>query len=380
MIRDTSFFFFAVKATVAFVVFYNTFKVNAFAPSTISSSSSSSRSSPTICTDTNTNSESVVYSSNHKPLFAGMGMGMGATKSKQKKGGKNKNKEKKAPFDINASILRLDKKYDELLKTNAKKVRKDEDDIHSSYASGEIEMITSEYVIAARDSSKKGSVPDWVPIAQLCLKRPETQYLEGAADALVTTAISNYCRELSYLAAKGAPVFSTLARNEIQYSVESTDNFHKFVYDEVMEGKKTKSADQAMTKAVARDTLGLLKDGEDAVTEITKSDIKQAYRKLSFELHPDRFKGTPEECVEAANRFGRVQLAYETLNSGVREEGKSWYESLGGRERMGFVGPVNLLPLAAAQENMTRHKAEGGLCALDPTMVQSFVTRHLRSA
>lgn len=377
MIRDTSFIFFAVKATLVFVVFYNCFKVKAFVSTT---NSLSRHQSPAL----STNSGPFVCNGNNNALYAGMGMGMGATKTKKKKGGKNKSKGKTAsstPFDVNASLLRLEKKYDELMLNVAKELKKEEEeaDSYSSWSSGEIEMITSEYVIAARSSSQKGSVPDWVPFAQLCLKRPETQYEDGASDAMVQTAISNYCRELSHLAAVGAPVFSTIARNDLQYSVESVDSFHKFVYDEVVEGKASKNPDQAMTKAEARKTLGLLEDGADAA-EITKSDIKKAYRSLSFELHPDRFQGTPEECKEATNQFGRVKLAYDTLNSGVREEGVSWYESLGGKERTGFVGPVNLLPIGAAQETMTRHKAEGALCALDPQLVQSFVARHLRSA
>mmetsp|Transcript_6755 Transcript_6755/g.15343 ORF Transcript_6755/g.15343 Transcript_6755/m.15343 type:complete len:374 (+) Transcript_6755:127-1248(+) len=373
MMRDTSTFFFAIKATVVLIVFYNRFTVNAFVPATgsLSSLSLSRSQSPAICTC---------------PLFAGMGMGV--TGSKKKKGGKNKNKSKSkglsssstkaAPFDVSSSIARLEKKYDELMLNAAKDLKKEEKEAesYSSWSSGEIEMITSEYVIAARDASKKGSVPDWVPICQLCLRRPETEFHDGASDAIVQTAISIVCRELSYLAAAGAPVFKTIARNELQYSVESVDSFHKFVYDEVVEGKATKSPDQAMTKAEARKTLGLSEDADD----ITKPDIRQAYRKLSFQLHPDRFEGTPEECEEATNQFGRVNLAYDTLSSGVREEGVSWYESLGGKERTGFVGPINLLPLAAAQETMTRHKAEAALCGLDPTMVQSFVARHLRSA
>ena len=317
-------------------------------------------------------------------------MGMGATKTKKKKGGKNKNKSmgkgkasSSTPFDVKSSLIRMEKKYDELMLNVAKELKKEEKeaDSYSSWSSGEVELITSEYVIAAKSSSKKSSVPDWVPIAQLCLRRPETEYIEGASDAMVQTAISVYCRELSHLAAVGAPVFSTIARNDLQYSVESVDSFFKFVYDDVVEGKSTKTPDQAMTKAEARTTLGLVKDGEQQdASEITKQDIRQAYRKLSFELHPDRFEGTPEECEEATNQFGRVNLAYDTLSSGVREEGVSWYESLGGKERTGFVGPVNLLPLGAAQETMTKRKAEGALCGLDPTMVQSFVARHLRSA
>mmetsp|Transcript_10243 Transcript_10243/g.30039 ORF Transcript_10243/g.30039 Transcript_10243/m.30039 type:complete len:366 (+) Transcript_10243:207-1304(+) len=365
MMRDTSTFFFAIKATVVLIVFYNQFKVKAFAPSALSRSGSIATGAATT------------------PLFAGMGMGV-ATKSKKKKGGKNKGKNKKGPaaasstpFDVSASIIRLEKKYDELMLNAAKDLQREEAEAnsYSSWASGEIEMITSEYVVAARASSTTNnkSVLDWVPIAQLCLKRPETEFHDGASDALVQTAISVYCRELSHLATAGAPVFATMARNEIQYSVESVDSFHKYVYDDVVEGKATKSPDQAMTKAQARETLGV-----EATAE--KSDIKKAYRKLSFELHPDRFEGTPDECEAATVQFGRVQLAYDTLSSGVREEGVSWYESLGGKERTGFVGPVNLLPMAAAKETMTRKKADGALCGLDPVMVQSFVARHLRSA
>lgn len=385
MLSNASYVLFAFKATLVVVVFYSHFRAKAFAPNTVVPQTSSRSRATTISTH-----QGSTIRNNENALFAGMGMGGSATKSKKKKGGKNKNKGKSkpsssSPFDVNASLLRLEKKYDELQLKVAKEIREEEKEAetYSSWASGEVEMMTSEYVIAARSSSQKGSVPDWVPIAQLCLRRPETEYNEGASDAMVQTAISVYCRELSHLAAVGAPVFSTLARNELQYSVESVDSFHKFVYDEVVEGKATKSPDQAMTKAEARKTLGLLKgeDGEEKdASEIAKSDIRQAYRRLSFELHPDRFEGTPEECAEARDKFGRVNLAYDTLSSGVREEGKSWYESLGGKERTGFVGPINLLPLGAAQESMNRKKAEGALCGLDPTMVQSFVARHLRSA
>lgn len=365
MIGNTSFLFFAFKATIVAFIFYNHFRANAFVTPT-----TPSRSSTTAVVPNSQNANTL--------LFAGMGMGMGkgsATKSKKKKKGKG-GKPKAAPFDVNASLIRLEKKYDELMRNVAKEMRKEEDqDEHSysSYSSGEIEMMTSEYVIAARASSQTGSVPDWVPIAQLCLKRPENLSNEGASDEMVQTAVSNYCRELYHLATHGAPIFSTIARNDLQYSVESVDSFHKYVYDEVVEGKANKSPDQAMTKAQARKTLGIDQDA-------SKSDIKQAYRQLSFKLHPDRFEGTPEECQEATNEFGRVNLAYDTLSSGVREEGVSWYESLGGKERTGFVGPINLLPMGAAQETMTRHKAEAALCGLDPEMVQTFVARHLRSA
>lgn len=223
-------------------------------------------------------------------------------------------------------------------------------------------------------------------VAQLCLSRPESEYIEGAKDEMVQAAISAYCRELYQISTIGAPIFSTIARNEIQYSVESVDSFHKYVYDDVVEvNTKKKDPEQTMTKSEAMKILGLLNEGSSASVskrdEISKSDIKQSYKKLAFNLHPDRFAGSTEECEEARNQFGRVKLAYDTLSSGVRgEEGISWYESLGGKERTGLVGPINLLPLTVAHEYMKRHDAEGACLPLDPSMVQSFVARHLRSA
>lgn len=322
-----------------------------------------------------------------------MGMGGpvgGATKSKKKGAkGQNSNNSKisTTPFDVNASLLRMEKKYDELNRELAKQLLKEGDDGDDDVgaASKNDEMMISEYVIAARAASSKRSVlPDWVPIAQLCLKRPESEYHEGAADAMVRTAISTCCRELSHVAVVGAPVFATVARNEIQYSVESVGSFRKFVYDDVMEGNARQNPDETMTKATARQSLGLVADtpeGGSATADITRADIKQAYRKLSFELHPDRFVGTPEECEAAKERFGKVQLAYETLTSGVRsgDGGMSWYESLGGRARTGFVGPVELMPVAAAQEHLQRHNAEIAIASLDPSLIQSFVARNLRS-
>ena len=113
---------------------------------------------------------------------------------------------------------------------------------------------------------------------------------------------------------------------------------------------------------------------------LDKAVIKQAYRKLSFSLHPDRVEGDDEEKEAAAERFGRVKLAYDTLSSGVRQDGVSWYESLGGRARTGFTGPVSLLPLVSAQEQMTRRNAEAAMIGLNPDIIQTFVARNLRSS
>jgi len=51
------------------------------------------------------------------------------------------------------------------------------------------------------------------------------------------------------------------------------------------------------------------------------------------------------------NRFGLVKMAYEALNSGIHSSevngnavvSQSWYESLGGKSRTDFMGPIDLL-------------------------------------
>ena len=331
--------------------------------------------------------------SSHVSLeMAGRGMGMGVaskkTKKKNKKGmggGKSKGmggggsskKNSVPPFDVNASMLRLEKRYEEIMKVSAKSMAKEEEDPRwsSNTDDDDDDSMTTEYVITARaDTKQGGALRDWIPIAQLCVQRPETEY-ENTKEIL-QEAVSTYCRELSYVAAYGAPVFSTVPRNVVQYGVEPMDSFYKHVYDCVVEPGTSGSTASAMTKVEARNILGL-----DDPDTIDKSSIKQAYRKLSFELHPDRLADDLEEESKkaAADRYSQVQLAFEALSSGVREEGSSWYESLGGKARTDFIGPVNLLPLGAAQAQIERRGIEAAVLGLDPELVQSFVARNLGS-
>mmetsp|Transcript_14190 Transcript_14190/g.34193 ORF Transcript_14190/g.34193 Transcript_14190/m.34193 type:complete len:456 (-) Transcript_14190:1394-2761(-) len=377
---DTSFLLFLAKVVVTAVVFWSHFSTalvfngptNPATSRSLTGVSLPSRASPIT-------------------LYAGFGNTATSTSTKKSKKKKNGNSKKTStaatsttPFDVTSSLVRLEKKFDELQRTAAKQLQESEEEADDDFAylnsskSFDDGFLTSEYIIAARAASRSGMIPDWVPIAQMCLRRPESQYVDGAADPLVQMAVSAYCRELSHVAGNSAPVFSTLARNDIQYSVESVDSFYKHVYDEVIDGQaKKKETDSGMTKSEARSIFKL--DSENADT-IDKAAIKQAYRKLSFELHPDRFEGTEEECDNARIEFSRVQMAYETLTSGVRGDTISWYESLGGRARTGFVGPIQLLPLQTASEHLDLHKAEGGLFGLDPALTQSFVARNLRSA
>ena len=337
----------------------------------------------------------------------GMGGGMMAKKKKKAKGPtaaaakkglqKNKNgKTQSQPFNVNASLLRLEKNYDDLTRAAAKNLMKER------YEDDDDDIVTTEYVVAAR---AHGYVSDWVPVAQICLARPASLVHAGdggVSDPLVRAAVSCYCRELSLVASLGARVFQSVPRNLLQYAVETSDSFHKHVIsaveDDPRESSKSGSSRKQdgepsstkMTKQEARQVLQL-PDGTSTTDD--KSEIKQAYRKLSFQFHPDRFargaaaaaataERSQAQVQESADQYTRIQLAYETLTSGLRgaSSSLSWYESLGGRARStDFLGPIELWPLATAQDILQQQKeaalVESAVVGLDPDLVQGFVTR-----
>jgi DnaJ domain len=337
-----------------------------------------------------------------------------------------KNKNVAASFDVSASLARLEKRYGELELAAAKQLaRQDKEDdtennedprwaatTNSDENDKEEEtsntiIITSEFIVAARASSKVG-VDDWVPIAQLLVSRPDNDSMSTSVSRtssssstsmsssmdLASLAVAAHCRELSHLAALGAPAFfKSVARNGLEYSLESIDSFHKHVYTGVVDGGHAK----VMTKAEARRVLGLdeanrgsIANGSSSGSDDNsntivnpKAAIKQAYRRLSFDLHPDRFQGeTAEENEAAAQRFALVKQAYESLSSGVRGvQGSSWYESLGGKSRTDFCGPVELISLATALDDLNnKHGCETAIAGLDKDLIQSFVARNLRSS
>jgi hypothetical protein len=313
-------------------------------------------------------------------FMAGKGMGMAPTNKAKK--GKSSSSSSSQPFNVNASVLRLGKAYDNLLLQHAKTLQKDDDE-DSEDDSNKISIhtvSTMEYVIAAR---AKGHVADWVPIAQICLARHPDQVGEGVRDdPILQAVVSQYCRELSYVASLGSRVFQSVPRNLLEYSVETIDSFQKFVYDPVLDGgvrlkKKTSDEGSILSKQQAREILNL----PDTIngSEDDRSLIKQSYRKLAFEWHSDRFaktERTDEEIQHASNMYARIKVAYDTLTSGVKNSGTlSWYESLGGRARTDFAGPISLIPLSKAAETIQANKVESGLSGLDPDLVQSFVAR-----
>ena len=51
--------------------------------------------------------------------------------------------------------------------------------------------------------------------------------------------------------------------------------------------------------------------------------VKKAHRKLAIRFHPDKFRGTEEEAMVAAETFRLVQEAYECLSD---SQERAWYD------------------------------------------------------
>ena len=348
-------------------------------------------------------------SSKTSEKVAGMGMGS-SSKGKEKKGATSGGTTNTTPFNVNAALARLEKKYDELTKANAKVIRRKDDDdddddendgkTASTTTSSTVDrkndatdaddddtiLVTSEYVVAVR---AEGYVNDWVPIAQFCLTRTSQQasVSDGVTDPAIQAGVSYYCRELSHVATLGSRIFQSIPRNLLQYSVESLDSFHKHVYETTISTNGGSSSGSnkkddpnntnSMTKQDAREVLELINgDAED------KSAIKRAYRTKSFEYHPDRFIGidrTKEDIELAHTKYLRIQLAYDTLNSGIRTTSStstiSWYQSLGGKARTDFVGPISLISIESGKNILEINQMESAITCMSPSIVQTFVAR-----
>lgn len=330
--------------------------------------------------------------------MAGMGMGATASKKKGKKGagsGKGAGKKPSEKFDIASAMMKSEKLYDELMAESARALNSDE------WVDESDMDITTEYIVTARCRTDR-ALSDWVPVAQMCIIRPvHLDDGEHGDNSSIRAAVSHYRREISYAASLAAPAVKSIPRNLIEYAAEPTDSFMKFVYEDVIEGKATESyvgADGnkvAMTKARAREVLGLEAGCKDA------SLIKRAYKKQSMAYHPDRFVNsdkTKEELEETSNQFALVKMAYEALNSGVRSDGvngsatngdangasvqspaSSWYESLGGKSRTEFYGPIDLL--SSEKAGALCNKAfKSAVVGLDPDLVTSFVLRNQQTS
>lgn len=342
------------------------------------------------------------------------------TKSNNSKGMGKKNspsEDTTTKFDVAKAWNKLQRSYDEIMADSNKSSGSSSDE---DWDEATME-ITTEYIVTARSKSGLSSTAsasninnnnsayrsssDWVPVAQVCIVRPihleenEAQSGHGGSAIVSPTqaAISYYCREISYAATLAAPILKSLPRNAIEYGYEPIDSFMKFVYSDVISGKTESFVNGdnekvSMTKSKARQILQLDDGCNDA------SLIKRSYKKLSMAYHPDRFINsdkTKEEVDESTHQFTLVKMAYEALNSGVRnnngggDEGEatngddsssslrrsSWYESLGGKSRTEFVGPIELLSVDTA--SLLCNKAfKCGVIGLDSDITMAFVVRN----
>lgn len=306
------------------------------------------------------------------------GMGM-ATRSKPKKGKKQRKASATTPFDVAKSMVKSEKLYEELLVDSAKAWMNEDDD-------APMEM-TTEYIVAARGTPNGSNeapptgAADWIPVVQLCLVRPDENDDEDAVVAAqLRAAVASYRREIHHAACLAAPsAFRALPRNGIEYSVEPLASFHRHVYEDVIEGKR--GAGPGMTKARAREILDLEAGCTDA------AGIKTAYRKQSYQHHPDRVREDDKEA--ASDRFAQIRTAYDTLNSGVRRTAtsgngaasspSSWYESLGGRDRTDFSGPLDLSSVEEVGA-LGNTACKSAVTGIDPDLAMTFVARNQAAA
>ena len=307
-------------------------------------------------------------------------------KTNSSKNNKGMGKKSTDKFDVAKAMIKSEKLYEQITENWIKALNSDEWD--------EDEMdIMTEYVVAARckpgstltkSNSALVSASDWIPVAQVCIIRPVEDHGEYEEN-FVQAAISYYCREISYAATLAAPgAFQSLPRNIIEYSAEPLESFHKYVYEDVIEGNSESFVDgdvkSSMTKSKAREILGLEAKCKDAAL------VKQAYRKKSLELHPDRFVNTDrteKEIDDSNQQFTLVKMAYEALNSGVREVNngvsRSWYESLGGKSRTEFIGPIDLMSVDKASA-LCNKAFKSAVVGLDPDLTMAFVARNQAAA
>src|SRR5262245_45478063 len=105
---------------------------------------------------------------------------------------------------------------------------------------------------------------------------------------------------------------------------------------------------QAAGKRDYYEVLGVPRDASE-------EDIKKAYRKLAFKLHPDRNPGNKE----AESAFKEAAEAYEVLGS---PDTKARYDQFGhaGLENSGFSGFSNLNDIFAAFSDMFSGFGFGG--------------------
>merc|ERR1712151_1011763 len=119
-----------------------------------------------------------------------------------------------------------------------------------------------------------------------------------------------------------------------------------------------------MSSKEALDVLGIDGTADSAI-------VRSAYRRLLAAFHPDR-----NDAVDATENYIRVQTAYNIIGASSTITGLSWYESLGGSDRM-FTGPINMSTVDATRpDDIREHVSRGNIFAavarINPEIVNFF--------
>ncbi|KAG5181641.1 hypothetical protein JKP88DRAFT_263574 [Tribonema minus] len=235
---------------------------------------------------------------------------------------------------------------------------------------------------------------DWVPCAQLGLLSSATSPVDQMVP--VTAAVASLCREVVTAATTSVPSLLTrVPHAHLEYAVEPTDCWMKWVYETVVEERKGgagaggRGGEPAVTRADAWGVLGV-EPGASA------GEVKRAYLKLARDLHPDALVGRePEEIAEAEARFLLVTKSYELVGGGLgggsdvgataAAARASWYESIGGKGRTEFA-TVNLAgqrmgsALLGAEMELNLGGWRAAVRGLDADIVQTFASRNAAAA
>mmetsp|Transcript_22918 Transcript_22918/g.52500 ORF Transcript_22918/g.52500 Transcript_22918/m.52500 type:complete len:369 (-) Transcript_22918:159-1265(-) len=312
----------------------------------------------------------------------GMGKGMGMGVGVGKKVSKNQKNKQKVVFDAASAYLRSEKNYDEYL-VECENSATDGDGVPA--------LIAREYMVTARFVGSKSlpgasSLHDWTPAAHLIVASSTDS--PSDPEAAAERSVSSMCREIHHALVVGNPSVASLPRSEIQYAFEPLQDFFDHVYEAVIadenNGGTSDEDERPMLKSEARSILGLEADADAAA-------LKSAYRKLTLKCHPDRFAGedvSEQEAKEAAVLFHSAQRAYDSLGAGTSGDGaagsSSWFESLGGRARTNFSGPLSLSKIGepGAMENLPFNLGgyKTSISAVTPEVTMMFVARNQAAA
>ena len=323
----------------------------------------------------------------------------GTAKSSGFGGGGAGGAEKKGTTDAAKALLaRSEKLFEELEEVAAAEGASADEEDSGGGNSDSSDLILRYFIVAARLKGEKErqtatgaakQLTDWVPVVQLAVLGQ--QRLKVQNEEFLGKTTSALARETLHALTSAVPSLKAAVSGPmLEYSAEPMSSFEKFIY--VMYDKSfLEKGQEAMTRAEAAAAFEI-----DSPDEVDAGELKRQYRKLSAALHPDNNQGLEGAEAEAvAERFRKVQEAYIVLGSQVvsggekagEEVGKnavaSWYESVGGGDRLDFMGPLEMGAVGKAARGAELGHALGGwsqaICGIEPDITQFFASRNAAS-